>query len=201
MQMNRRNLIAGGLALTLGFAAAVPAFASGSVTGTVYGQQATKTFSDIQANTPVAQAIGLVYEAGLIGAEPNGTFAPTVAASTSVFAQAVVRYLGLGTSGETSDQYVSQAQSLGILPTGSSTTGTVSRLQAALALAKALKLTPVTGTLPWKDASSIPSADQGLLYALYQKGYFKGFTNGDFGGSQTMTREQLAIVFGNILGL
>ena len=202
MQMNRRNLIAGGLALTLSLAAAVPAFASGSVTGTVYGQQATQTYSDIKANTPIAQAIGLVFEAGLMSSEPNGTFAPTVAASTGVIATAFVKYLGLGSSGETTSQYVTQAANLGLLPSGTSTTeGTLSRLQVALAFAKALKLTPATGTLPWKDASSIPSADQGLLLALYQKGYFKGFSNGDFGGSSTLTREQIALVFGRLLGL
>ncbi len=201
MQMNRRNLIAGGLALTLSLAAAVPAFASGSVTSTVYGPQAEKTYNDIKANTPIAQAVGLVTEAGLITGEPNGEFAPNVAASTGVFAQAIVKYLGLGSSGETASQYVSQAKTLGLVPSGTSTTGTMSRLQVALAFAKALKLTPVTGTLPWKDASSIPSADQGLLLALYQKGYFKGFSNGDFGGSSTLTREQIAFVFARLLGL
>ena len=201
MQKNRRNLVAGGLALTLSLAAAVPAFASGSVSNTVYGQQATQTYNDIKADTPLAQAVGLVTEAGLISPEPNGTFAPTVAASTGVFAQAIVKYLGLGTSGETTSQYVSQASSLGLLPSGSSTQGSMSRLQVALALAKALKLTPVTGTLPWGDSSKIPSADQGLLLALYQKGYFKGFSNGDFGASSTLTREQITLVFARLLGL
>ena len=201
MQMNCRNLIAGGLALTLSLAAAAPAFASGSVTGTVYGQKATQTYSDIKANTPAAQAIGLVTEAGLISGEPNGTFSPDSAASTGVFAQAIVKYLGLGSSGETASQYVSQATTLGLVPSGTSTTGTMSRLQVALAFAKSLKLTPVTGTLPWKDSSNIPASDQGLLLALYQKGYFKGFSNGDFGGSATMTREQVAFVFARLLGL
>jgi len=201
MQMNRRNLIAGGLALALSMAAAAPAFASGSVTGTVYGNQATQTYNDIKANTPVAQAIGLVTEAGLMSGAPNGGFAPNSAASTGVFAQAIVKYLGLGTSGETSDQYVSQAQNLGLLSSGTSTTGVMSRLQVALALAKALKLTAVTGTLPWSDASGIPSSDQGLLLALYQKGYLKGFSNGSFGASTTMTREQIAFVFARLLGL
>ena len=201
MQMNRSNLIAGGLALTLSLAAAVPAFASGSVSNTVYGKQATQTYNDIKANTPLAQAVGLVTEAGLISPEPDGSFAPTVAASTGVFARAIVKYLGLGTAGETTSQYVSKAKNLGLLSSGASTRGSMSRLQVALAIAKALKLTPVTGTLPWGDASKIPSADQGLLLALYQKGYFKGFSNGDFGASSTLNREQIALVFSRLLGL
>ena len=200
MQMNRKNLIAGGLALTLSLAAAVPTFASGSVTNTVYGKDATQTFKDIKANTEIAQVLGQVLEANLMSPEPNGDFAPNSAASTTDFSKAIVRYLGLSSSGETDDQYVSQAETLGLLPSGTSTTGTMSRLNVALAFAKALKLTPVTGTLPWKDASNIPSADQGLLLALYQKGYFKGFTNGDFGGSSTLTREQIAFVFARLLG-
>ena len=200
----RKAVISGGLALTLAVAAAAPAFAGGSVTGTVYGQHATQTFNDIKANTPEAQAIGAVTEAGLMSGEPDGSFSPNSAVSTGDFAEAIVKYLGLGSSvstGSGTAGYITEAASLDLLPSGSSTTGTMSRLDVALAVAKALKLTPVTGTLPWKDASNIPVADQGLLLALYQKGYFKGFDNGDFGSSSTMTREEIAFVFARLLGL
>lgn len=199
-----KSALSGGLALILAVVAAAPAFASGSVTGTVYGKKATETYSDIKANTPAAQAIGLVTEAGLITGEPDGTFSPDKPATNSVFAEAIVKYLGLGSSvsaGSGGQGYVNEAESLGLLPSGTSTTGSMNRLDVALAFAKALKLTPVTGTLPWSDASSIPTADQGLLLALYQKGYFKGFSNNTFGGSATLTREQIALIFGRLLGL
>lgn len=180
-------------------ASASPAFAS-SVTGTVYGQKAISEFSDIQANTPIAQAIGLVTQTGLMTGEPDGNFDPGKNISVADFAMAIVKYLGLPPASGT-DGYIVAAQNLGLLPNGSNPGGSMTRLAVAMALAKALKLSPLSGSLPWNDASSIPSADRGYILNLHNRGYFNGYRNGYFYPNKTMTREQVALVFARLLGL
>lgn len=201
--MKFHKLAATALAVVFTGAMAGGAMAA-SVPGTMYGPDAMSQFSDIGANTPIAQAIGLVTQDGLMGGEANGTFAPNQLGSMGDFAQALVGYLGMQsavTSGSGQAGDVQEAISLGLLSSGATSSAPLLRITAALAIAKALKLSPATGTLPWSDASSIASSDQGLLLALYNKGYFMGYSGGAFNPDTVMTREQLALVFARLLGL
>lgn len=77
----------------------------------------------------------------------------------------------------------------------------VDRLTAAVALAKALKLSPITdGSLnPFKDRGIISDEDYSYLLALYQAGYIKGFPDGNFNPNGLLRRAEIAKIIDNIL--
>lgn len=201
--MKFHKLAATALAVVFTGAMAGGAMAA-SVSNTVYGTDAMSQFSDIGANTLIAQSIGVVTQDGLMSGEANGTFAPNQEATIGDLAQALVGYLGMQSavaagSGQAGD--VTEAKSLGLLSSGATASAPLLRITAAVAIANALKLAAATGKLPWSDGSSIPSSDQGLLLSLYNKGYFMGYSGGAFNPDTVMTREQLALVFARLLGL
>ncbi len=76
----------------------------------------------------------------------------------------------------------------------------VTRMDFAIWMARAQELAPVTGPAPnFSDWSQVPSADQGLLAAAVQAGYLQGYPGGTLRPLQTITRLEMAVVFGRIL--
>ena len=75
------------------------------------------------------------------------------------------------------------------------------RLTAAIALAKALNLKPVTDftTNPFNDRLKISDADYGYLLALYNAGYIKGYPDGNFNPNSLLRRAEMAKILDNIL--
>jgi chitodextrinase len=75
------------------------------------------------------------------------------------------------------------------------------RLTAAVAIAKALGLEPVTDftTNPFKDRGLISDEDYGYLLALYQEGYINGFPDGNFNPDKPLSRAQIASILTKLL--
>ncbi len=77
----------------------------------------------------------------------------------------------------------------------------VDRLTACVAIAKALKLEPVTdfNRNPFKDLGLLNDEDFGYLLALYEEGYIKGYPNGTFNPYSLLSRAQMAAIIENLL--
>lgn len=75
------------------------------------------------------------------------------------------------------------------------------RLTAAVAIAKALGLEPVTDftSNPFKDRGLINDEDYGYLLALYEEGYINGFPDGNFNPSKPLSRAQIASILAKLL--
>ena len=75
----------------------------------------------------------------------------------------------------------------------------VTRLDFTLWLASALGLRPSSTPLPFLDTASLPQAQQRLLAAAVASGLIKGMPGKLFAPSATITRAQLAVIFGREL--
>lgn len=76
----------------------------------------------------------------------------------------------------------------------------VTRMDFAVWMARAQELTPVTGPAPnFSDWSQVPAADQGLVAAAVKAGYLRGYPDGTLRPLQSITRLEMAVVFGRIL--
>lgn len=75
------------------------------------------------------------------------------------------------------------------------------RLTACVAIAKALKLKPVTDFTnnPFKDFGLMNDEDYGYLLALYKEGYISGYPDGKFNPNNLLTRAQIAIIIEKLL--
>ncbi|MGE5381507.1 MAG: S-layer homology domain-containing protein [Methylocystaceae bacterium] len=74
-----------------------------------------------------------------------------------------------------------------------------SRAEAAIMLAKALKLEPVNFTeLPFPDVGSLTAEDIGYLLALQQAGVIHGSPDGKFNPNSSLTRAEIASMLANI---
>lgn len=75
----------------------------------------------------------------------------------------------------------------------------VTRAQAAIMLAKALKLEPITSVeSPFPDVGSLTAEDIGYLLALQQKGIIHGSPDGKFNPNSSLTRAEIAAMLANI---
>ncbi|MCM3784288.1 S-layer homology domain-containing protein [Neobacillus mesonae] len=81
-------------------------------------------------------------------------------------------------------------------------TGDISRQDFAIVLSKALNLNTSTPpqTATFKDVSS-DSYAFAAVEAAYKAGLVSGTGNGKFSGTQSLTREQMAVIFVNALGV
>jgi chitodextrinase len=77
----------------------------------------------------------------------------------------------------------------------------VDRLTASVAIAKALKLEPITDfeNNPFKDLGMLNDEDFGYLLALYEEGYIKGYPNGTFNPYSLLSRAQMAAIIENLI--
>ncbi|HHU18406.1 MAG: S-layer homology domain-containing protein [Anaerovoracaceae bacterium] len=77
----------------------------------------------------------------------------------------------------------------------------VDRLNACVAIAKALELEPVTDFKrnPFKDLRLLNDEDFGYLLALYEKGYIKGYPDGNFNPNKLLSRAHIAAIIEKIL--
>ncbi len=78
---------------------------------------------------------------------------------------------------------------------------TVTRMQAAVFICNALKLTPnEAGAAALTDAASIPAWAKGAVGAVVSKGFMSGYPDGSFGGSKGMTRAEAVSTLDRVLG-
>jgi spore germination protein len=77
----------------------------------------------------------------------------------------------------------------------------VDRLDFAVWMARAQELAPLSGapTPAPTDWSSVPEADRPYVSAVIRAGYLRGFPDGSFQPGGTLSRAQMAVVFGRIL--
>lgn len=151
---------------------------------------------DIKGNYSY-QSILKLQEQGILSGYPDGTFRPNQPLKGAELELIIDRLLERqGLNDPTNDppdkknwkRFHSNVQ--------------VNRLQAAVALAKALGLAPVTdGSVnPFADSKLISSEDYKYLVALYQAGYIKGFPDGNFNPNSLLRRAEIAKIIDNVTG-
>ena len=151
-------------------------------------------------------AIIHLYDAGILQGDGNGNFRPEAATRFSEGVAVIARVLGIATKGDSLDATIAKAQSAGLVTPGQGANAgrDMTRLEMAQLIAKALKIQPKAGAtlagLPFTDSASIPADQAGILAALYELGIFKGFPDGTFQASGTLTRSQIAVLVERILG-
>jgi spore germination protein YaaH len=75
----------------------------------------------------------------------------------------------------------------------------VTRLDFAVWMARAQELSPQNTAPAFSDWDQVPGADQGLVAAAVRAGYLKGYPDGTLRPLQTITRLEMAVVFGRVL--
>ena len=107
-------------------------------------------------------------------------------------------------SGNWAESFITELQRTGVLTVPADglfhPNDPVTRADFAVWIARAQELSPATGAVPsYSDWSQVPSADQALVAAAIQAGYLKGYPDGTLRPEQTITRLEMAVVFGRIL--
>ncbi len=193
--------------------ASLPAFAETTVTQQTYGVLYEK-FTDAEDIDPSAAAdVAKAVEAGILKGNASGSLEPKKSTTGAEFITVMLRVLNISSDsaattavGNVPDWAVKDANKaveLGLVEKDSKvvteSTKPLTRVDAAVMIAKMLGLDPVKGNVPFKDTKGYGDDVNGYLLALYQKGLFVGVGNGIFGGDYVLTREQIAIVVARIL--
>lgn len=151
---------------------------------------------DIKGNYSY-QSILKLQELGILSGYPDGTFRPNQPLKGAELELIIDRLLDRqGLSDPTNDppdkknwkRFHSNVQ--------------VNRLEAAVALAKALGLSPAADTSlnPFHDSKLISDGDYRYLIALYQAGYINGFPDGNFNPNSLLRRAEIAKIIDNVTG-
>lgn len=166
----------------------------------------TLRFKDVSATNWAADYIDRVLAAGVVDGFPDGTFLPNAPLMRADFVKMLVLTLGLTPEqggSRFSDvsanawfaPYISAAVRAGLLQGVSSTifdpNQTVTREQAAVLMARALKL-GTGGGLTFTDAAKVAPWAAAGVQAAVSAGYLDGFPDGSFQPSAAMTRAQAA---------
>ncbi len=193
MRMKKKKIVSLALALALALGLAVPSLAAG------------QTFSDVPESYWGYADIEAVAQAGYMNGTGNGAFSPEMKVSVAQFLTLLGRLVFPDVKTEGSDwfgPYVSAAQEAGLL-TGSQVNvnqpeAEISRYDMAVILRAAAKKLGVAE----KSAQSSEVTDYGLVptmyadavLAVYGMGLIRGDQAGNFNGSNTMMRAEVATV-------
>jgi len=118
------------------------------------------TFADVNPDTKLGKAVGLLAHYNIINGYPDGTFRPNEPITRGQMAVILSRYYW-----------------------GS---------EEANRRARLFQHEP----LPFKD--SIPSAQRGYIYQVYDKGWMGGTSKTTFGAEKKVTRAQAAVILHNL---
>lgn len=203
-------MIAAALLLTL----AAPALAQ-TVTDAVYGvppcEKGQKVGNkhcrpqDVPEQHFAVKSIATLVEAGIFKGDPEGNFMPDKQLSAGESLTVMLRVLGIPTEVGTGSQHwaapaVQQAKEAGLVDEAAADPDRpMTRVDMAILIAKALKIEPIDAAPPWFDTGELSDLEKGYLAALYKLGVFKGYPDGTFGASRTLTRAELAILVDRIL--
>jgi hypothetical protein len=156
---------------------------------------------DVAADHWAAGSISVLLDAGLIAPDANGNLAPDTAIPFDTGVAVFAKALGIASKTDSPEVAAQKAVSAGLI---TSKTGTLSRLDVALLLFKALGLKAKEGVTVenagFTDAASIPAEYLGIVAALKEAGVFRGFPDGTFQPNGQLTTAQLAVLVDRILG-
>lgn len=193
--------------------AALPVFAENTVTQQTYGVLYEKFTDAKDIDQSVAADVAKAVEAGILKGSATGALEPKKSTTGAEFISVMLRVLNVSSSSAATTSVgdvptwavkdTNKAIELGLVEKDSKvvteSTKPLTRVDAAVMIAKMLGLQPVKGDVPFKDTQKYGDDINGYLLALYQKGLFVGVGNGTFGGDNVLTREQIAIVVARIL--
>jgi hypothetical protein len=210
--MNRSRMLVALVTLVIILATSSVAWAA-TVTQNVYLEIVRKTLPDATTSWAV-EAVGVAVSSGLMEGYPDKTFKPERKVTGAEFITILVRFLGLEsavdpkavvpgnvTAPTWAKGHVAQLVKIGVVESGAvfNTEGDLTREKMAILLARALGLTPVTGTLAFKDAMDASLTARGYILALVNAGVIKGYPDGTFGPNRTLSRAETAILIQQIL--
>lgn len=159
--------------------------------------------TDVSPDSFAAGAIAELVQAGVLTKQPGGTVQPTAPTNANVAVANFARVLGIAGKGDSTDAALQKAAAAGLTVGSANPDGSVSRLQVAQLLAKALGISPKANVnaanVPFKDAQNLSQNDMAVLAALYDAGVFRGFPDGSFQPDGTLTNEQMAVLMYRVM--
>lgn len=153
-------------------------------------------FKDTPSNAWYASAVSSLVQAGVIAGYDDGTFRPNNAVTYGEALKMIMRAAGYpaqqeGTGANWAINYKNTAVADGLVDESIVLSNPINRSAVAAIAAKALHLSPVSGTSPFADTSD------GYVLALYQAGIVQGDSSSGtayYNGSDTLNRAQISAI-------
>ena len=153
-------------------------------------------FKDTPSNAWYASAVSSLVQAGVIAGYDDGTFRPNNAVTYGEALKMIMRAAGYpaqqeGTGANWAINYKNTAVADGLVDESIVLSNPINRSAVAAIAAKALHLSPVSGTSPFADTSD------GYVLALYQAGIVQGDASSGtayYNGSDTLNRAQISAI-------
>lgn len=160
---------------------------------------------DVPTDHWAANSIMVLVDLGLVQGREDATFDTDAKMTAGETTTLFLRVLGIRPRQAAEDEHwaapaLQQAKQVGLIDEEVDPEEPMTRLQVARLLAKALGVRPTFGRTAFRDSWGLSLADRALLNGLYQAGVFKGFEDGTFRPTETLTRAQVAILVERILG-
>jgi len=217
-----KKLICIGLTALLLFGIMCPAFAAGTVTKSMYGDDnvlgGKKTLEkiaedlkkegikDVKPDFWAAESITNIVDAGFMAPDSNGYFNPDKGVTYSSAIAVLAKAMGIAEKNDTTEQAIAKAKAAGLVDseTESKLNSSITRLGFAKLIAKALNVKPLTGDLSKlknkiKDFALFSSDELAIVAALEDLGIFSGFPDGTFRPDEVITNAQLAALLDRLL--
>jgi hypothetical protein len=154
---------------------------------------------DVQATDWFAGSTVVLLQAGLIQPSAGGKLNPTATVSYETTLSIFAKALGIASKTDDEATAAKKAAQAGFsgVPTAD---GSLTRIQLAKMLATTLGIQPSTkNTCAFTDCFSVSSEENALLLALKAAGIFKGFEDGSFRPTDTLTLAQVAVLVDRVL--
>lgn len=153
-------------------------------------------FKDTPSNAWYASAVSSLVQAGVIAGYDDGTFRPNNSVTYGEALKMIMRAAGYpaqqeGTGANWAINYKNTAVADGLVDESIVLSNPINRNAVAAIAAKALHLSPVSGTSPFADTSD------GYVLALYQAGIVQGDASSGtayYNGSDTLNRAQISAI-------
>lgn len=153
-------------------------------------------FKDTPSNAWYASAVSSLVQAGVIAGYDDGTFRPNNSVTYGEALKMIMRAAGYpaqqeGTGANWAINYKNTAVADGLVDESIVLSNPINRNAVAAIAAKALHLSPVSGTSPFADTSD------GYVLALYQAGIVQGDSSSGtayYNGSDTLNRAQISAI-------
>ena len=153
-------------------------------------------FKDTPSNAWYASAVSSLVQAGVIAGYDDGTFRPNNSVTYGEALKMIMRAAGYpaqqeGTGANWAINYKNTAVADGLVDESIVLSNPINRNAVAAIAAKALHLSPVSGTSPFADTSD------GYVLALYQAGIVQGDASSGtayYNGNDTLNRAQISAI-------
>jgi len=158
---------------------------------------------DIEPTDWFAGSVTVLIKEGLMTADENGNFSPEDTLDTGTGVAVFAKVLGIASKNDTPEEALQKAKDAGFVENTATQEEDLSRLGVAKMLAKALGLTvtPVTSRagFPFNEFDNLSPEERGILKVLFDRGIFRGFPNGSFQPSGTLTKAQIALLVDRLI--